>query len=98
MFGLSFAKVLLLVLVVAVVWFGFRWLTQLTTSAPGGPGLARRDRAQPRESTRESPRQSRAESARAIEDLAPCPRCNAYVSAQEPTACGRVDCPYPRAQ
>jgi uncharacterized protein len=90
MFGLSFAKVLLLVLVVAVVWFGFRWLTQMTANTPRNQAPARRDHAAARESSRES--------SRAIEDLAPCPRCSAYVSAQEPTACSRADCPYPRAQ
>lgn len=87
MFGLSFAKLLLLVAVVAVVWFGFRWLRQLTAAA------ARDDRVARREAGPTPP-----QAPRAVEDLAACPRCRAYVPAQAPSACERGDCPYPRSR
>ncbi len=39
MFGLSLSKILLLVLVVAAVWYGFKWVKrmQVKRDAAGGP-------------------------------------------------------------
>ena len=86
MFGLSFAKLLVLVFVVAVVWFGIRWLNdqtrpQDTVRKPTrGPAPA-------------SPKPSTARDAPpATEELTKCPVCSTYVARNAPR-CDRSDCP-----
>jgi uncharacterized protein len=85
-FGISFAKLLVLGIVVAVIWFGMRWLQDQTRPqdavrkpgpgpAPQRPTAAARD-AQPA----------------SAEDLTKCPVCGTYVARGAPR-CGRADCP-----
>ena len=85
MFGLSFAKIMVLVAVVAVVWFAFRWFQRWEMErrrpAPGAPPTQR-----PAES---DGRQIEAE------DMIACPRCGTYVAAHLARSCGRANCPYP---
>ena len=86
MFGLSFAKIVVLVLVVSLVWFGFRWFQrwEKESAARNAADPARkRDRVG-------SPRELSAE------DMVACPVCGAYVSARGATSCGKPGCPYPR--
>ena len=83
MFGLSFGKFLLLVLVCLVAWYGWKYVTRV-----GLVGEAnRRDRARTR-----GPRP--AKPSLAAEDMAKCRACGAYV-AQGARSCGRADCPFP---
>jgi predicted negative regulator of RcsB-dependent stress response len=86
MFGLSFTKVIVLVLVISVVWFGFRWFQrwEKEQSARNAAEPARkRDRAG-------TPREL------AAEDMVACAVCGAYVSPRSATSCGKPGCPYPR--
>ena len=76
------AKLLLLILIVAVVWTGFRYVNRID---------------QIRRSLREELKrrqQGQKPSALPAEDLVKCAQCGAYVSARSATSCGRADCPY----
>jgi|GEM_PF-305679 len=90
MFGISFGKVVLLVAVVAVIWFGFRWFQRWEKE--------RRDRAEREE--REEGRLGRDASPRPRGDTMPtevmtaCRVCGTYV-AEGTRSCGRPRCPFP---
>jgi len=86
-FGLSFQK--LLVLVIAVV--GIIAVFRLVNTLKRQQELARREQeARPRQRQPEPPpRRDQAQ----IEDMAACGRCGAYIAA-EAGGCGRRDCPY----
>jgi len=91
MFGFSLQKLLVLVAVVAAVWYGFKLIGRLDARRKaearrhGGDktlgGRFRRGRAAP-------PAPGEAE------DLVACPTCRAYVAARNPARCERGDCPY----
>jgi hypothetical protein len=88
---LSFPKLLVLVAVVAIIWFGFRWFERWERERRQGPGstaqLGRnRSSAQPPERDRE----------RAAEEMTACPICGTYVAAGA-RSCGRTNCPFPRS-
>jgi hypothetical protein len=83
----SFSKLIVLVVIIAAVWYGFRFLGEVEkarraamrgpAAAPRRPGGAgRRD---------DSPR---------IEDTVKCRVCGAYVPARQPARCSRADCPF----
>lgn len=80
MFGISFWKVVVLVAVIAVVWFGFRWFQRWQAES-----LARAKDAD-----------SRSRTGREIqaETMVACRVCGAYVVAKA-RSCGRRGCPYP---
>jgi hypothetical protein len=82
MFGLSFAKILVLAIVAAAVWLGFRYLTGLGQTA------------QQRQATDGKPRGRRSTPAVEAEEMTACKRCGTYVSTVKPSACSRADCPY----
>jgi hypothetical protein len=80
-----FQKVLLLVAVVAFIWFGFRFLTRLAE-------MKRRAGAGPRPDPRiQRGMGAMPADAGAVQDLVSCPRCNTWRPA---TNCGRADCPF----
>jgi len=80
MFGASFSKLLLLVLVVLAVWYGYKYVMRV--------GQVRQEAARNRTA---GPKPSAALRA---EDTQKCPACGAYVT-RGATSCGRADCPYP---
>lgn len=86
MFGLSFAKVLVLAIVISVVWFGFRWFQRWEKEqAARNAAPATRKNA----SARAEPHQL------AAEDMVACAVCGAYVAPRSATSCGKANCPYP---
>jgi hypothetical protein len=81
MFGLpSFPKLTLLILVLAAVWFAFRW-------------IGKQDRARKEEAGGRAPRGRGRNSAEAV-DMVQCKVCDAFVPRANPTACERAGCPY----
>jgi hypothetical protein len=78
----SLPKLILLIIIVYAVWRGFRFL-----------GAADRARQQAESSTRQAPRQRRADVAN-VEDTVKCRVCGAYVPARQPSRCSRGDCPF----
>jgi len=83
MFGVSFSKLLLLAVVVAAVWYGFKLLARPDSASkvagrkPGKPV----DEAAAGEGDRP-----------AIEDMVRCPVCGAF-QARGAAPCERRDCP-----
>jgi uncharacterized protein len=83
MFGLGVSKLLVLIIVVLAVWYGFKYVNRVEEvrraslrRKPAGP--ARRD-----------------ERVIEAEDMVKCRSCGAYVTAKGATRCGRSDCPWP---
>lgn len=74
-------KYLLLILIVAAVWYGWRYVNRKPKSAAPPPA--------PNPAPQERPRA-------AVEDLKPCPVCGTYmpVTADQPPGqtCGRPEC------
>lgn len=85
---LSFSKILLLVVVIGAVWFGWRWVARMT--AVGGHDSRGRQPA-----ARKGAAAARGAGAGA-EDMEKCVDCNAYVAPRASGACGRAGCPYGR--
>ncbi len=84
MLGLSFTKLLVLAIVVAVVWYGFKYRARVEAIRRNLREEIARQRAETR------PRQP----PRSIEDLVKCPKCGAFVSATSATNCGKPECPW----
>lgn len=82
-----FSKILLLIVVIAAAWFGWRWVSRVT--ALGEARTARRRAPAP--SSRPVERQPAVPDA---EDMEKCPECGAYVAPRMATSCGRTVCPY----
>jgi len=85
MFGLpSIQKLIVLGLVIAAVWYGFKFLGRLQQ--------ARKSEAKLRETEARSgkkvPDPKPASGADTVADLAPCPACGAYVQAGAKCSCG----------
>jgi hypothetical protein len=88
MFGLSFPKLLVLVAVISIVWFGFRWFQRWEKE--------RRDAE--RQAARVGARAggpAPGPTAATAEDLAACRVCGTYVASDSARACGRSGCPFP---
>ena len=84
--GLSFGKLVVLVVIVVLVWSMFkhaRRIEEVKTT------FRREMAARRRSSTAKRP-------TIAAEDLVKCDRCGSYVAAQGASPCGRADCPWGR--
>ena len=87
MFGFSLQKLLVLVLVVAVVWYGFKFVSRLQQARETDARL----RASEKKAGRPAARGREVDEA---EEMVQCPVCDAYVAARATSSCGRDDCPY----
>ncbi|MDX2101421.1 MAG: hypothetical protein EAZ99_13890 [Alphaproteobacteria bacterium] len=76
MLGVSFGKVVVLVAVIAVVWFAFRWLRIREAEARSKVGKQTPPAAQPEEP------------ANAAQDLRRCSTCGTFAASR----CQRRDC------
>jgi hypothetical protein len=90
MFGFSLAKFLVLALVVAAIWYGFKYMNRLEEVRR----MLRQEQRRRQGADGRAPGR-RAESLK-TEDLVLCRTCNAYVAARGAGACGRADCPWRR--
>ena len=86
---LSLSKILLLIVVVVAVWFGWRWYQRV--------GDVGREKLRERDAARR-PQAGRSSGGGAVgaEDMEKCPECGAYVAPRSAVACGRPGCPYGR--
>ena len=83
MFGISFAKILLVAAVIAAVWYGFKYLSRKADKDEAEDKRA----AKPRRDAAPGP-----DGARAVEDMVRCAVCGAY-QARNAAPCERRDCP-----
>ena len=95
MFGFSLQKLLVLAAVIALVWYGFKFVGRLQDQREAGGGLGARAARRPKRRGGREPRARAAEpGAQDVEDMVACPVCQAYVQAGGATRCDRSDCPY----
>ncbi|HEV8027106.1 MAG TPA: hypothetical protein VGP50_06730 [Stellaceae bacterium] len=86
MLGLGLPKLILLALMIAIIWYGYRYLQRIEAVRRAlRDELMRRQRATARPS---QPVEA--------EDLVKCATCSAYVPSHHASACGRPDCPWRR--
>ena len=85
-----FAKLLVLILVIAAVWYGFKYLSRLDAKRKADKKLRERDSGTAARSRGAAPAATETDA----EDMVQCPTCGAYVAARGTTSCGRADCPY----
>ena len=92
MFGISFGKILILVIAVAAVWYGFKALDRRRRVEEGGRKTGERSMG---ERLRKSMQGKQGDSGPVdIEDTEKCPTCGAFVSVAGIQNCGKKDCPY----
>ena len=88
MFGIGFSKLVLLVLVILAIWYGFKYaarLEEVRQALRRARAAAERGAAQ----ATGGPRQKLQ-----AEDMVKCRSCGAYVAAHGAGKCGRPDCPW----
>lgn len=86
MFGLSLGKLLILAILIALVWYGFKYASRVEAIRRGVREEVARRRAGARPGVRPP--------ARSVEDLVKCPQCGAFVAATGATNCGKAGCPW----
>lgn len=93
MFGLSLSKLIVLVAVVAAVWYGFKYISRLQRVEEGRRRTGERSMG---ERLRKAMRQKTGKPGEPehVEDTEKCPVCSAYVSVEGVSNCGRPGCPY----
>ncbi len=80
MLGFSLTKLLVLAIIIALVWYGFKWAGRISAQRGGG-GIPGDDAGK-----------AALEDA---EDMAKCEACGTFVPAEGARDCGRDSCPYP---
>ncbi|MGF1628751.1 MAG: hypothetical protein ACFCUT_04720 [Kiloniellaceae bacterium] len=90
MFGLpSLQKLIVLAVVVAVVWYGFKFLGRLQAARKAEAKLREAEGTRPaRKSSGQAAKSAKSGNGE-VEDLVPCPSCGAYVRAGSTCSCGR---------
>lgn len=93
MFGFSFTKLLVLVAVVAAVWYGFKYIGRLDRVQKGERKVGERTFGERLRKASKARSDAGGEPGR-VEDTEQCPVCKAYVSVEGVENCGRPGCPY----
>lgn len=83
MFGFSLTKLLFTVIVVGLVWYGFKWFARMQSGALD------------REQKKPVGKGDKKAAAGGAADTVQCDVCGAYVVAGHGTNCGKGDCPFP---
>jgi hypothetical protein len=84
MLGMSLGKLLVLAILIAIVWYAFKYQARVAAIRRSlREEIARRQAA-----ARPSP------PSRSVEDLVKCPQCGAFVAAKGATNCGKPACPW----
>jgi hypothetical protein len=83
MFGLSLSKILLIVAVIAAVWFTLKYVTNKVEDASGD---------KPDKLKRKAKAEAAPDEPRAVEDMVRCRVCGAYQT-RNAGPCARADCP-----
>lgn len=86
----SFSKLILLIAIIVVVWYAFRFLGQVDKARQRAARAARAAGGAGRRQARREPRGSVAQ----VEDTVKCRTCGSYVPVRGAKSCGRGDCPF----
>ncbi|HEX9465431.1 MAG TPA: hypothetical protein VGB82_22740 [Alphaproteobacteria bacterium] len=89
---ITFPKLLLLVAVIAIIWFGFRWFERWEKERRAGGGGRQGQLGRGGDAGMKSARGREA----TPEEMTACPICGTYVAAGA-GSCGRANCPFPRS-
>ena len=89
MLGFSLQKLVVLALIIAAVWIGFRYLGRIQAERRAGVKSARKMQRRTRWSFGRDPDEDMG-----AEDMVACRVCGAYVPVRGARSCGRADCPY----
>jgi hypothetical protein len=84
MLDFSLGKFLVLVLIIVVVWYGFKYVQRVDE-------IRRVLRSEMNRRRQEAAPRGRS---KVTEDLVKCQRCGAYVASGSRSSCGRGDCPW----
>jgi hypothetical protein len=98
MFGLSLTKILLTILVIVAVWYGWRMFTRyqaLKAARERAGEMPKRDSGRAPTGTQARDSRFGVRGAHDAEDMIECRTCGAFVAASRRVACGRKDCPFP---
>ena len=90
MFGFSLQKLIVLVGIIAAVWYGFKLISRLDAARKAEAEVA--DKRKPGRG-RFRWRRGAAPARKEAEDMVQCPGCGTYVVARSGSASGRADCP-----
>lgn len=91
MFGISLGKLVVLALVLAAVWFGFKFVSRARQVRDGNRKPGERSFA---ERLRRSAREKGNGESTSIEETEKCPTCGVFVSVEVGGHCGKSACPY----
>ena len=84
MFGFSLQKLLFTILVIAIVWYGFKMIARIQERRSESDAASRR-----------APSRRRRGGAAEAEEMVACGLCGTFVPARNARSCGRDDCPWP---
>ena len=85
-------KLILLIGIIVLVWYGFRFLGQVDRVRRRAASEAAARSAAAAHRTRQQTGQG--SGLPKVEDMVKCRVCGSYVPARNPSRCGRNDCPY----
>jgi hypothetical protein len=89
----SLPKLFWLILIIAAVWYGFKYLGRIDNARKRAAVDAVRAAAARAGAQRTAGRETRGDLAQ-VEDTVKCRTCGAYVPVRSPSRCGRSDCPF----
>lgn len=89
MFGFSLQKLLFTILVIAIVWYGFKMIARIQERRSEGDAATRRPPSRGRRRRRGGGAPVEAE------EMVACELCGTFVPARNARSCGRDDCPWP---
>lgn len=90
MFGFSISKILFTVVVIAAIWYGFKFLQRVQDKDRESVARYRPDPGV-KSGTRNAPKAADDD----VETMIECKTCGSFVAASGARSCGREDCPYP---
>jgi hypothetical protein len=90
----SLPKLFWLILIIAAVWYGFRFLGRIDKARKRAAVDAVRAAAARAGAQRTAGRQAPRGDLAQVEDTVKCRACGAYVPVRSPSRCGRSECPF----
>ena len=93
MFFASFEKLILLIGIIAAVWYGFKFVSVLERVRARGR-QAQQQARRPNPSASSTNARSTNRPMANVEETIRCRTCGAFVPARQPSRCGRADCPF----